>query len=203
MSDLETKPAERIQLSPETVDALRATFRAAGGVTYSSPKGEMAAITERKLFLLLAGFVARADAAGAQRAALMVFEVSPAEQALRALVGAICPGLDSGDLLADSATAIAAMATTQPLAYFGVDEEPATDGSARYLHVAGEYAGDEDVFPLYRRAATVDELKAALQAHADLHQLKTDPAGSGDASTGTANATTKAAKAAAAKAASK
>lgn len=191
MSDDTNTTAERtVQLRPETQDALRAMFRAAGGIFYSAPKGETAAILETRLFQLLAGLVAQADASGSQRAALL-FPDSPQqkhEQALRALVGAICPGLDSGDLLADAATAVQAMASAEHVAHFLVDEEPAADGGPRYLQVAKEHAHDSDVFPLFRRAPTVAEVAAAGQAGSD---SKAGP-GAGDAAAPTTSTSAKA-----------
>ncbi len=177
-----------VKLRPETQDALRDMFRAAGGIFYSAPKGQTAAILESKLFQLLAGLVMQADATGSQRAALLHPD-SPQqqhEQALRALVGAICPGLDSGDLLADAGIAASAIATTEPLAYFSVDDQPAADGSPRYVQVAAQFKGDEDVFPLYRRAPTVAELAAHIAQHQVADDAKPST-GAGDAAAGKAN----------------
>lgn len=189
MSDNQSQAEQQpVKLRPETQDALRAMFRAAGGLFYSAPKGETASILESKLFQLLAGLVARADATGAQRAALL-FPDSPQqkhEQALRALVGAICPGLDTGDLLADAATAVQAMASAEPIAYFGVDDEPAADGSARYSQVAEQFKNDEDVFPLYRRAPTVAELAEHIAQHQVAADAKAGPNAT-DAAAGKAN----------------
>ena len=196
-----------VKLRPETQDALRDMFRAAGGIFYSAPKGQTAAILESKLFQLLAGLVARADATGSQRAALLHPD-SPQqehEQALRALVGAICPGLDSGDLVADAAVAVELMSRAPLAGHFGIDETPAADGSPRYMQVAAEYKGDADVFPLYRRALTLAELDAQADAREAAGDGKGAP-GAGDAAAGKgeANATTKTPKTpAAGKAASK
>jgi len=162
MSDTHAQPGQRIPLSTQTQDALRAMFRAAGGVTYGSPKGEMAAILELKLFQLLAGFIAQADAAREQRPALLMGQREVAlELALAKLVAAVCPGLESGDLLADAHAATCAMASAEPAAYFAIDDEPAGDGSARYMHISSEHKADPDVFPMYRRAPTAAELLAA------------------------------------------
>jgi len=206
--DTNTTTARPVLLRPETQDALRAMFRAAGGVFYGAPKGETATILETNLFQLLAGLVAQADASGAQRAALLFPDSVQQghEQALRALVGAICPGLDSGDLLADAATAVQLMARAPLAGYFGIDDEPAGDGSARYMHVGSQYKNDDDVFPLYRRALTLlelDEQAALRKAGADSKA----GAGAGDAAAGTASTTatkaTPASKGGAGKAASK
>lgn len=167
-----------LKLSEKTIQSLRDSWRAAGGVTYSTPKGQTAAMAEPKLFAFLAEFMLEADRIvdrGAPMADLSL-RLNRAESELFHLVKAICPGLDSGDLFADSGVARAAMASAEPAAFFGVDEESLADGSPRFLQIAAQHHRDDDVFPLYRRAPTVAE----LATHIDRHQAADDVKASAD-----------------------
>jgi hypothetical protein len=169
-------PGATLKLSEAIMQALRETWRAAGGVTYSAPKGQMAAIAEPKLFAFLAEYLLAADSTLVDRAVPVVGELGrrcdAAELALRQLVEAVCPGLARGNLLDDAEYARAAMAGADPAAFFAIDETLAEDGGPRYLHVAAEFKSDDDTFPLYRRAPTVGE----VQALADQHQVAAAPA---------------------------
>lgn len=86
--------------------------------------------------------------------------------ALIKLVGAACPGLDAGNLLEDARRVTESFERTELVGYFGIDDEPLSDGSARYLQVGNEHHADEDVFPLYRRAAAKSETAATPAARA-------------------------------------
>ncbi|MGN6518694.1 MAG: hypothetical protein ACTHK2_04630 [Dokdonella sp.] len=79
---------------------------------------------------------------------------------LMRLIGAVCPGLDTGNLVADAEHAIAVMASAEPAAFFVVDDEPAIDGGAKYQQVQRAHANDPDLaaVPLYLRAARRAEL---------------------------------------------
>ncbi len=56
------------------------------------------------------------------------------------------------------------MASAEPVGYFGIDDEPATDGGARYLQVASKHKNDPDVFPLFHHALKTEVAAAALPA---------------------------------------
>lgn len=184
--------------APVSTDVeLRALWQQAGGTIYSTNR-EVGAMPTLKLLPFLRGLmVPGAVPSGMAATASPATPDSSYAAALIKLIAAVCPGLDTGNLLEDARKATEAVAAGAVLAgHFGIDDEPATDGSARYVHVATQHKDDPDVFPLFRRPATVDELKATLQAHADLHQLKSAPDAA--AATSTTKATTKAAQAAAA-----
>ena len=157
------------KLSEATQQALRDTWRAAGGVAYSSPKGQIAAMNEQKLFVFLAAFLRQADSTAVERGAPaatdMQRRLEEVETALFRLVKAVCPGLAHDDLLADAGHAIATMASAEPAAFFAIDDTPLADGSPRYLQVQGEFSGDEDVFALYGRAPSLAELAAHVGRH--------------------------------------
>lgn len=86
---------------------------------------------------------------------------SDIELALRALIDAACPGLDSGDILEDARKATEAFGVAELAGHFGIEEKPAADGSNRHVMVAAQYASDPDVFPLYRHAPRADAAAAA------------------------------------------
>ncbi len=171
MNNIQPGPANApLKLRPETVQALLGAWRLAGGTTYSAPKGEMAVMLQSQLLAFLSEFLASADRTMVGRAGPgqeQAQRLHLVETALSTLVKAVCPGLDHNDLLADAGIAIAAMASAEPAAYFAIDDEPANDGSARYVHIDTEHKADEDTFPLYRRAPTLAE----LAAHIDQHQV--------------------------------
>lgn len=191
MPDLQTGPSSAgLKLRPETVATILGAWRIAGGTTYSAPKGEMAVMLQSNLLAFLSEFLASADRTMASHPGPgqeQAERLELVEHALAKLVKAVCPGLDHNDLLADAGIALAAMASAEPAAYFAIDDEPANDGSARYVHIGSEHRADEDTFPLYRRAPTLAE----LAAHIDQHQV----AASGDvAASAPATVATKAAK---------
>lgn len=191
MNDIQTGPTTAPQQPrPETVASILGAWRAAGGTTYSAPKGEMAVMLQSRLLAFLGEFLASADRTMAERAGPgqeQAQRLHLVETALARLVKAVCPGLDHNDLLADAGIALAAMASAEPAGYFAIDDEPAADGSARYLHIGTEHATDEDVFPLYRRAPTVAE----LAAHIDQHQVADSTTGASSAATVKSPAATK------------
>lgn len=171
MTNTQNRPATApTQIRLETAEAIRNALRVAGAVTYSAPKGQMVTILETKMLSFLSEFLASADRTLTERAgpgqeqAQRLYLV---ETALSKLVTAVCPGLDHHDLLADAGIALAAMASAEPAAYFGIDDEPLDNGNPRFLQIAAEHKTDEDVFPLYRRAPTLAE----LAAHIDQHQV--------------------------------
>lgn len=171
MSDLQTPVAgATLKLSPETIQAIKEAWRSAGGVDYSSPKGQICAMAEPKLLAFLSEFLRSADRTAGDRAgptADLHRRLDQTEHALFQLIQSICPARRTGDLLEDAAAARATMASAEPAAYFAIDDEPASDGSARYLHIGAEHSGDEDVFPMYLRAPMVAE----LATHIDQHQV--------------------------------
>lgn len=167
-------PGVTLKLSEATVQALRDTWRAAGGVVYSAPSGQVASMSERRLHAFLAEYLAAADESLVDRAVPVVTAIGrrcdAAELALRQLVNAVCPGLDGEDLLGGATKALAAMASASPAGYFAIDDAPAADGSPRYLHIGAEHKNDEDVFPMYRTASLLTELPPAGDVDSDAVQ---------------------------------
>lgn len=78
--------------------------------------------------------------------------------ALMNLVEAVCPGLDTGNLLEDARKATQAFAKADLAAYFGVDED------GRYVQVRVEHAGDPDIVPLFHRALKNENAAAEAPA---------------------------------------
>lgn len=176
MTDIQTgpPPTATLKLSQEAIQMIREAWRVAGGVVYSAPKGQMCAMAEAKLLAFLADTIGTSACAGSAAGVPMqdMDRLGHVETALRQLVAAVCPGLATGDLLADAGTALAAMATAEPAAYFGIDDEPLPDGSLRFLQIAKAHQSDEDVFPLYRRAPTVAELDSHIAQHQATIEVK-------------------------------
>lgn len=151
---------EPTKVSTPTDAELRALWNQAGGTIYSTSQ-ELGSMPLRKLLPFLRQL-------GAGGAAVPDVVASPYEIALRALVAAALPGLDTGDLLADAAKATAAFGPAELAAHFGIDDEPCSDGSARYLQIGVQHAGDPDVFPLFRRAPlAADATPAPRDPHVD------------------------------------
>lgn len=167
MSDLQTPVAgATLKLSPDTIQAIKDAWRAAGGVDYSSPKGQICAMSEPKLLAFLSEALLAADRTATSRpgpTSDLAQHCDRVEHALFQLVKAVCPGLDHNDLLGDAAIARAAMASGEPIAFFQC--ETGDDGVARYQNVQAEFQTDPDIFPLYRRAPTVAELQAYVGDH--------------------------------------
>lgn len=155
----------------ETSDAeLRALWQQAGGTIYDN-KTEIGAMPMGKLLPLLrelmgpqAVVIRETDEAtlqkliDARQPVQLVPAPSPAlpdsgyAATLMKLIDKVCPGLDTGNLFEDARKAMEALDHATLVGHFGIDEEPCSDGSARYLQVGAQHAGDPDVFPLYRRA---------------------------------------------------
>lgn len=156
----------------ETSDAeLRALWQQAGGTIYSN-NSEIGSMPTRKLLPFLRQLMGPEPVVIREHAAPAGLQVLPGVEVARAapapsaahpdsgyaaalvrLVDAVCPGLDTGNLLEDARKATEALQAGATLVgHFGIDDEPATDGSARYLMVGAQHAGDPDVFPLYRCA---------------------------------------------------
>ena len=151
------RPAES-EAAAAIAQSVRDAWRAAGGTIYSSPNGEIASMKERVLISFLGAFVGESQR---QVIAASAVAATPHEVVLRALVGAVCPGLDTGDLLRDAETAIRAMGSAEPAGYFGLDDTLTADGDQRHLQVSRASRGDEDIFPLFRRAPLHAELSQA------------------------------------------
>jgi hypothetical protein len=164
---------------------LRALWQQAGGTIYANNR-EIGAMPTRELLPFLRKLLGPAavviretdeatlqkliDARHSAAPVQVVAAPSPAlpdsgyAATLMKLIDAVCPGLDTGNLFEDARKAMEAMEHADLVGHFGIDDEPATDGSARYLMVGAQHAGDPDVFPLYRRAPRTDEAGEAMRA---------------------------------------
>ena len=158
---------------------LRALWQQAGGTIYSANR-EIGSMPVRALLPFLrrtigterlvlqvntnagpaASMIAAAPASVASAPSPAPVKDSVYAAALMKLIAAACPGLDTGNLLEDARKATEAFAAAELAGHFGVDDEPASDGGARYVMVERTYAGDPDIVPLFRRAA----LQAAAPA---------------------------------------
>ena len=184
--------------APAPSDAdLRTLWQRAGGTIYSANR-ETGSMPTRTLIPFLRTLVSGAPlvleaAAAPDMADLMVAaQGAPAApvtssapagdgiyaRALMELVAKVCPGLDTGNLLEDARLATEAMSAEANLVgYFGIDDEPLTDGTARYLQIGSQYKADADVFPLYRRAGRTGERDEASTSTASTSTAaKTAPA---------------------------
>jgi hypothetical protein len=156
----------------ETSDAeLRALWQQAGGTIYDN-KTEIGAMPMGKLLPFVRRLMGPEPVVlHAAPAALQVLpgvEVAGAAPSpalpdsgyaatLMKLIDKVCPGLDTGNLFEDARKAMESLDDATLVGHFGIDDEPCTDGSARYLQVGSQHAGDPDVFPLYRRARRAGE----------------------------------------------
>ncbi len=174
---------DHTEVSAPTDAELRALWNEAGGTFYSANR-EIGSMPVRALIPFLRRLVQGAPAfisketsepgvgeikdPARQRASAPATALSDNrfELALAALVSAVLPDTDSGDLFVDASKAIASFDHAELAGHFGIDDEPCTDGSARYVMVGAQHASDEDVFPLYRRARMKGEPAEAPAAPA-------------------------------------
>jgi hypothetical protein len=178
---------EQTQATEPSDAELRALWQQAGGTIYANNR-EIGAMPTRELLPFLRRLMGPAavviretdeatlqkliDARHSAAPVQVVAAPSPAlpdsgyAATLMKLIDAVCPGLDTGNLFEDARKAIEAMEHAHLVGHFGIDDEPATDGSARYLMVGAQHAGDPDVFPLYRRAPRAGEPVEAERAAA-------------------------------------
>lgn len=171
----------------EASDAeFRALWQQAGGTIYDN-KTEIGAMPVLKLLPFLreligpAAVVIRAEPDAATLQRLAAATAAPAQlvpatslalpdsgyaATLMKLIDKVCPGLDTGNLFEDARKAMEALDHATLVGHFGIDDEPCSDGSARYLQVGAQHASDPDVFPLYRRAGRAGEPLEAERATA-------------------------------------